>query len=462
MANTLTIQLRPTKKYDPPDVKNLFHNTGISKATYWLKDSSSIISNINLKNLTSKKVIDLWNKWEEEATNLVIKNKGKNPQKKQVLIEEGLMVIGRDIKVENEEDLIKIFNEFKKFFEEKYNTKILAYFYHNHEGHIDGDSGEFIPNRHIHFFFKNVDTKGNSVRRQIKKTDLSNFQTKIYKIGKKYIPNLERAINYKKLGLKAPKHIPHREYRTKKIKEEFLPKLVKKIEENKELKKELAKVKDLKEENKKLRALLKELGAKRDDYAYLENYVKKIKEFIKKKELTKEELKKKIEEIKEKVKQRIAEKEKIILEQKKQLDFFNKKIEIIEGQFTIRNKKNSLRYRIDNFLEELKRKKDIIDFEKIDEKTTIIQTPYSEIVDTQDRIELKTALIKNEDKNYNKSILQNEVKIMIDLALKKGWKLEKIKASGSKEFIEAVNKEISKRLKRIKEYNYSANFSFKI
>ena len=154
MANILTIQLRPTKKYSAPSVANLFHNAGLSKATYWLKDADSIISNLDLKNLTTKQAVNLWREWEQQATDLVLKNKGKRPQKRQILIEEGLMVIGKDVLEKDPKTFIEIFEEFKKYFEEKYNTKILAYFFHNHEGHIDLEEGEFSTNLHIHFFFK--------------------------------------------------------------------------------------------------------------------------------------------------------------------------------------------------------------------------------------------------------------------------------------------------------------------
>jgi hypothetical protein len=53
--------------------------------------------------------------------------------------------------------------------------------------------------------------------------------------------------------------------------------------------------------------------------------------------------------------------------------------------------------------------------------------------------------------------------LLIDLALQKGWKLEEIQATGSKEFIDAVNKEIQKRLKKGESYdNYDNSFKHKL
>ena len=308
MANTLTIQLRPTKKYSAPSIANLIHNAGLAKATYWLKEAKG-----NIKNKYTipsvKKAIENWRWWEHFAKEIILQKKNRKPLKNQILIEEGLMIIGKDVPKKDPKIFIEIFKEFANWFEEKYKTQILFWSFHNHEGHLDQE-GEFSENLHIHFFFLNVDKEGNSVRRQIKKTDLSYFQSKIYEIGKKYIPTLERATNYKELGLKAPKHLSHREFRTKKVKETQLnlaPKIQAIKKENKKLKEEnkelLARVKDLKEENKRIREQFKELGAVREDYARLEQLNKELKDKIKAKDLTiekmKKEFNKQLEELKE-------------------------------------------------------------------------------------------------------------------------------------------------------------------
>jgi len=320
MANTLTIQLRPTKKYSAPSIANLIHNAGLAKATYWLKEAKG-----NIKNKYTipsvKKAIENWRWWEHFAKEIILQKKHRKPLKNQILIEEGLMIIGKDVPKKDPKIFIEIFKEFANWFEEKYKTQILFWSFHNHEGHLDQE-GEFSENLHIHFFFRNVNNDGESVRRQIKKEDLSYFQSKIYEIGKKYIPTLQRATNYKELGLKAPKHLSHREYRTQKIKDTQLrlaPEIKSIKKENKELKEEnkelLARVKDLKEENKRIREQFKELGAVRQDYAKLEQLVRELKEKIKAKNLTieemQEEFNKQLEELKEKLKEEQEKKEKL-------------------------------------------------------------------------------------------------------------------------------------------------------
>jgi hypothetical protein len=45
-------------------------------------------------------------------------------------------------------------------------------------------------------------------------------------------------------------------------------------------------------------------------------------------------------------------------------------------------------------------------------------------------------------------------------ALYKGWKLEEIQATGNKEFIDAVNKEIQKRLKNGNSYDNSFKYKY--
>ncbi|WP_297465016.1 hypothetical protein [Thermococcus sp.] len=274
MANALTIQLRPTQKYSAPSVANLIHNSGLAKATYWIKDSNNIIQKFTIKDVAH--AVDLWRAWEENAKLIINLKKNRNPLKNQILIEEGLLIIGKDVLEKDPKIFIKIFKEFEKCFEEKYNTKVLYFVFHNHEGHFT-EEGEFSQNLHIHFFFRNVDDFGESVRRKIKKSDLSLFQDKIFEIGKKYMPTLQRAKNYFKEGKKAPKHKSHRQYRTEKEREKE--------------QKLLAKIKDLKELNKQIRKEFKELGAKREDYAKLEQLVKDLRIKIKNKELSLQEMK---------------------------------------------------------------------------------------------------------------------------------------------------------------------------
>jgi len=217
MANAISVNIRP-KKYAKPSLNNLLHNTGLEEATYWIKDKSYIYSSIDID--SKEKAEQIWQNWLNEAKKRYTERVGKKVQKKQILIEEGLIIIGRDVEDTAPETIVKIFKDFKEWFEKRHNTKVLGYFYHAQEGHIDLVSNEFKQNRHIHFFFSNVSNEGLSVRRTFKKEDLSELQTKIYECAKKYIPTIERAENYLRKGQKSPKHIPHRIFRELRRKEE--------------------------------------------------------------------------------------------------------------------------------------------------------------------------------------------------------------------------------------------------
>jgi hypothetical protein len=412
--------------------------------------ANSIFSTKNNScNLDGLSAIDLYKKDIKEKTKKYVERTGRSLHKNTITL---LSAIVNLDKQHTQEDLEKIC----KYLEESLGTKIYQYAVHRDEGWIDEETGEKHINYHAHILFSGLDNEGRSVRKKLTRSYLIKLQDEVAKILK-----MKRGINYTKERKKRPKRLNTYEY-----KEHAKRK-------SKELKEKLAKIKDLKEENKRLRELLKELGAERQDYAYLEQFIKNLKKLIKDKLLTEKQLKEKIKELEEELKRIIKEKKKKIEELEEEnkklrekakelndLEFYKKKVNIYKVTLFCDTKSLFL---IENFLKELKQKNDILDYKKINEKTTIIQTAYSEIVDTQDKIELKTALIKNEYKNYNESILQNEVKIMIDLALYKGWKLEKIKASGSKEFIEAVNKEIQKRLKKVGSYdNYDNSFKHKL
>ena len=234
-----------------------------------------------------------------------------------------------------------------------------------------------------------MDKEGNSVRRQIKKEDLSYFQTKIYEIGKKYIPTLQRATNYKELGLKAPRHLSHREFRTKKVKEtqlNLVPKIQAIKKENKELKEEnkelLARVKDLKEENKRIREEFKNLGAKREDYAKLEQLVRELKEKIKAKELTIEEMQKEFNKQLQELKTKLKEEQEKNEELRKELNYITAPVDkeefkdiVVENSILL-DELNTKTDKIENTCEKIKWKEwysildsEIKPIEKENEKT---------------------------------------------------------------------------------------------
>lgn len=109
---------------------------------------------------------------------------------------------------------------------------------------------------------------------------------------------------------------------------------LKRDEKQKEQKKSLAKQKDLKDKIGKLRAELKELGAVRADYAKLEQVNKELKEKIKQKDLTEQELKQEINLWRDEAISQENQKLKIELESK---------ISPNEGKSTPKDDKNALK-----------------------------------------------------------------------------------------------------------------------
>lgn len=463
MARALTIQFRPTRNYSKPSVANLVHASGLARATYWLKDGDNLTQNIEIKN--TRNAVNLWRNWEKEARNLVIKNLNKNPRKDQILVEEGLMVIGSDLPKTDKEKYLKIFEEFKQWFERTYDTKIFYYVLHDHEGHETEDG--VLENLHIHFFFRNVNSKGYGVRKSLKKGDLSNFQTKIYEIGKKHINNLERATDYFSQGKKAPKHKSHKQYREEQKKKQIHALL----NTQKQLKEELEKLrKELISKNKKLEELGKEKIFSKTDYdainalkrqlnaenvpEILDKFFKLKKEYDKRyifytiqgKELTREEvldiLKNKNKKLSEAL-QAQKELKKNNEELKEELEFYRKKVPIfevfIEYEFSSGFTKVS---GYSNFLEKLKKKgiaKDIkVEHDNLKIKKVKIETETGTIIDTGNIISIKSLNI------------EEDVKLVLDLAEKKGWNLEYVEIKGNEKFKKLVEEEIQKRLKNKK------------
>ena len=95
---------------------------------------------------------------------------------------------------------------------------------------------------------------------------------------------------------------------------------------------QLAKVKDLKEENKRLREQLKEAGAKREHYAQLEQFVKDLKEKVKAKELTIEQLKEQMQAKEKELLEQIKEKEEEIEHKNKTIEKLNNDVEELTEQ----------------------------------------------------------------------------------------------------------------------------------
>jgi len=338
MANCNTIIIRNSKQNKVPSASNLAHNTTLKKATYWIKESNNLYQSFKPKNYNE--LNEIWNSWANEAKKRYKNKHKRNIRNDAVLIEEGMIIIGSDVDA-TDEQIHQIINNFIKKFEKDNNTKVRHFAYHNHEGFINKDKKPII-NRHIHFLFDNVDNNGNMVRRNWKRSYLSQLQDDIYQVSKNIIPLVERATDYKKEGKKAPKQQHHRVFRKEKEQEQALknapvktkihiekievdnPELLNRIEE---LKKDVysddfniqkseynifsnttrkirvkAKNKDvvefLKKQVEELRAELKENKAKRSDYAQLEQLNRDLQAQIADNQLTEQQMRKTIQELK--------------------------------------------------------------------------------------------------------------------------------------------------------------------
>lgn len=276
MANCNAIKIRP-RKNPIPTPANLAHNCAMKKANYWLNDGEEIIQSKSYDDY--RKLNEDFKNWEKEAEQRYSNNENKKRKLRSdaVKIEEGMLIIGTDVEISNE-NIVNMINDFVNKFESENNTKVRHWAYHNHEGHINEQSKEII-NRHVHFLFDNVSNTGEMVRKNWKRDYFSKLQDDIYQVSIKYA-NVERAqkstyhtvkIGDREVKVNDKKGVHHRVYRKQKEQEQ-------------------ARQKDLKLEIKKLREQLQEEKATRKDYAELEQLNKELKERIQEKDLTIDDL----------------------------------------------------------------------------------------------------------------------------------------------------------------------------
>ncbi len=336
---------------------------------------------------------------------------------------------------------------------------------------VNLDDFEIVKNYHCHIEFLGLDSNGVAIKRnKLNKYYLSKLQTFVA-----YTLKMERGFNYYKTKTKAPKRLDVKNFKKSGV------------TKRKAKKEELVKVKDLKEENKRIREEFKELGAKREDYARLEALNRELKEKIKNKELTMQEMqeafnqeleklqelayskkhfyqnKKPVENLKvanyfeqkskdleKKVKEGEEEKEKLkekIKKLEEELDFFKQKFEYTESYTKARKKQNYFNFNLGYFYYlremqlnatayfqyEYKDAKEVKPNEISKVRKVKIETENSTLIDTGDAIQLKVILNKkNKFEEYKK-----QIKLMIELMIKKGYKLNELEAEGEELFIKA-------------------------
>jgi DNA repair exonuclease SbcCD ATPase subunit len=160
--------------------------------------------------------------------------------------------------------------------ERKLDTKVFQIALHRDEGHIN-DEGEEVVNFHAHIEFMGLDQEGRSIRQKLKKKMLMDLQSETAMVLK-----MERGKEYVKGMHPRPKRLDTYEYKAHKK------------EESKTVK---AKQKDLKEDIAKLKKQLQEQGAKRQQYAELEQLNRDLKARIKAKKLTIEQMRQQIDQL---------------------------------------------------------------------------------------------------------------------------------------------------------------------
>jgi len=164
----------------------------------------------------------------------------------------------------NKNHTLEDVEEVAKHIEKKFNIICTRMALHRDEGFIENDKPNYNIHAHLEFITYK-DGRQNWRKEHIKPSTLSELQTEVAELLQ-----MERG----QINSKAER-LSHKQYKQKA--------------------KELAKQKDLKAEIKQLREALQAQGAVREDYAQLEALNRELKEQIKAKDLTIEQLKNKLE-----------------------------------------------------------------------------------------------------------------------------------------------------------------------
>ncbi|WP_456391210.1 plasmid recombination protein, partial [Hydrogenimonas sp.] len=195
MANSCSVILR-SRKTKAPNAGNLVHNAGLKSANYWLDYKPDLMQLEKIK--STKEANEKWRAWIEAIEENYKKNKERKLRSDAVRIEEGLIVVGKDVVGrENSEKLRALVENFISLFQKKYNTGVLHWAIHDHEGVSEVDK-----NIHVHFLFSNFGFDGNNVRNEMTKYELSKLQDMIFEAAQPVFEGVKRATNYAKMGLR--------------------------------------------------------------------------------------------------------------------------------------------------------------------------------------------------------------------------------------------------------------------
>ncbi|WP_456488251.1 hypothetical protein [Caminibacter pacificus] len=211
-------------------IGEFYHNSREKKT-----ENSIFSTKDNYCSLKAKEAMELYFNELKKRTELYQKRTGKKLHKKTITLFSAIINLNEK---HTKEDLEKIV----RFIEKRYNTKVIQYSIHKDEGHID-ENGNPVINYHAHILFMGIDNEGVSVRRKMDRKDLITLQDEIAKLL-----NMPRGVNYTQEKKKRPKRLNTYEYkRAMKLKNDEVAKLKKELEKEKNLRKQTE------EENRKLK-----------------------------------------------------------------------------------------------------------------------------------------------------------------------------------------------------------------
>ena len=279
MAKYASIKTRPRTEAKPSP-GTLAHNQRLAKNIDLLPTEHQQ-ENYHMNRLSNvSKVFQEWKIENEERYQKINNRKLRSDAHR--LESLAIILSGEQVKECDSDAIWEKAQEFKTFFEEKYKTKVRTMDWHRDEGHIN-DEGKAEINDHIHLEFDNVNFEGKMVRKLFSKGDLIKFQDKIAEI-------------YKPLGFVRGENTAKKNH-SDKPKIGLPQKTFKKRKRAQASTNTPAKIKDLKTEIARLRTQLQAQKAERAEYAALEQLNIDLKEKIKAKELTIDELKAKMKEV---------------------------------------------------------------------------------------------------------------------------------------------------------------------
>ena len=171
----------------------------------------------------------------------------------------------------NEKHTLEDVKKVASLLERELDTKVFQIALHRDEGHVS-DDGKEIVNYHAHIEFLGLDQEGRSIRQKLKRKTLINLQS-----DTAMVLGMERGTEYVKERKTRPKRLDTYEYKAHKKEESKTVKVTQKA---------------LKSEIKTLKAQLA------DSHAKLEQLNRDLKERIRAKDLTAEEMQQDIEQLK--------------------------------------------------------------------------------------------------------------------------------------------------------------------